>query len=140
MTKEDIIKFVNENLACYFATAENNQPHVRGMRAYRADENGIIFHTGNMKDLYKQINSNPLVEICFFDQNSNTQIRVKGKVIIKDDIELKKEIVEARPFLKPLIEKKGYDMLIVFQVADCIAHAWTLETNLSPKEYISLSK
>ena len=27
MTKEEIIKFMNENLACHLSTAENNQPH-----------------------------------------------------------------------------------------------------------------
>jgi uncharacterized pyridoxamine 5'-phosphate oxidase family protein len=140
MTKEEIIKFMNDNLACHLATAENNQPHVRGMMAYRADKNGIIFHTGNTKDLYKQIKNNPLVEVCFFNQESNIQVRVKGKAVIKDEMELKKEIVKSRPFLKPLVEKMGYDLLIVFQIVNCVAHAWTFEANLSPKEYVSLSK
>ena len=137
MTKEEIIKFLNDNPVCYLATAENNQPHVRGMMSYRTDEGGIIFHTGNVKDLYSQIKNNPLVEVCFFNQESNVQIRVKGKAVIKDDLGLKKEIVEARPFLKPLVEKIGYDMLAVFQVTDCTAHTWTFETNLSPKEYVT---
>jgi len=139
MTKEKIIKFMNENLTCHLATAENNQPHVRGMMAYRADENGIIFHTGNTKDLYTQIKNNPSVEVCFFNSQNNIQIRVKGEVIIKEGIELKKEIVENRPFLKPWVEKMGYDTLIVFQVVNCIAHTWTFETNFSPKEYVNLS-
>ncbi|PIQ88885.1 MAG: pyridoxamine 5'-phosphate oxidase [Candidatus Omnitrophica bacterium CG11_big_fil_rev_8_21_14_0_20_42_13] len=139
MTKEEIIKFMNENLTCYLATAENNQPRVRAMMAYRADEKGIIFSTGNTKDLYRQIKNNPLVEVCFFNAQSNTQVRVKGKAVIKEDIELKKEIVNNRPFLKPVVEKMGYDILIVFGVVDCVANVWTFETNLSPKEYINLS-
>ena len=47
MRKEEIIKFINENLVCTLATAESNQPHLRGMMAYKADKSGIIFHTGN---------------------------------------------------------------------------------------------
>ena len=139
MTKAEIIKFMNDNLACTLATAENNQPHLRGMMTYRADEDGIIFHTGNTKDLYSQIKNNPLVEVCFFNPQSNIQVRVKGKATIKDDLELKKEIVEARPFLKPWVEKMGYDLLVIIQIVDCVAHSWTFETNFSPKEYVDLS-
>ncbi len=134
-----MIKFMNENLGCHLATAENNQPHLRGMMAYKADENGIIFHTGNSKDLYNQIKNNPSVEVCFFNPESNIQLRVKGKAVIKEEIELKKEIVENRPFLKPWVEKMGYDMLIIFQIVNCIAHTWSFETNFSPKEYVKIS-
>lgn len=139
MTKEEIIQFINSNLSCHLATTEDNQPHVRGMMAYRADERGIIFHTGNTKDLYKQILANPLVEVCFFDPKGNTQIRVKGKVVILNDDGLKQEIIGARPFLKPWVEKMGLDVLIVFQVTDCYACLWTFETNFDPKEYIKIS-
>lgn len=139
MTKEEIIELMNANLSCFLATTAESQPHVRGMMAYKATERGIIFHTGNTKDLYKQIVNNPLVEICFFDPKKNIQIRVTGKAVILDDLELKKEITEARPFLKPWVERMGYDMLIVFQVIDCIAHTWTFETNLSPKEFIKIN-
>lgn len=137
MTKKEVIDLINANVACNLATLEDKQPHVRGMMAYRADENGIIFHTGNRKDLYKQILNNPSVEACFFDPKRNIQVRVKGKAVVKDDAELKKEIVEARPFLKPWVGKMGYDMLIVFQITNCVAHTWTFETNFSPKEYIN---
>ena len=78
-------------------------------------------------------------EWIFFDPKKNIQIRVTGKAVILDDLELKKEITEARPFLKPWVERMGYDMLIVFQVIDCIAHTWTFETNLSPKEFIKIN-
>ena len=139
MKKEEIIAFINANLACHLATAEGDQPHVRGMRAYRADENGVLFHTGRTKDLYRQIVANPLVEICFFNQQNNMQIRVKGKAVIKNDDALKKEIVAARPFLKPWVEKAGLDVLVVFQVVDCAACIWTFETNFVPKEYIKIT-
>jgi len=139
MTKEEIIGFINANLACHLATAADGQPHTRGMLAYKANENGIIFHTANTKDLYKQILSNPSVEVCFLNQEKNIQVRVTGKAVIKDDAELKKEIIGARPFLKPWVEKMGYDMMVVFQVTGCQAHTWTMETNFSPKEYIKIT-
>ena len=138
MTKEEIMEFINANLACNLATVEGDKPHVRGMMAYKADENGIIFHTGSAKDLYKQIQTNPNVEVCFYSAEKNIQVRVEGKAVIKDDMALKEEIVEARPFLQPWVEARGYEMLAVFQVTECSAYAWSMETNFAAKVPIKL--
>ncbi len=139
MTKEEIVKFINANLVCHLATCENNQPHVRGMMAYRADEKGIIFHTGNTKDLYKQIRDNPLVEACFFDPKTTTQVRVKGKAVIIYDDNLKREVIASRPFLKPWVDELGLDIIVTFMITDCYACAWTFEANFAPKEYVKIS-
>ena len=137
MTKGEVIEFLNANPTCYLATSENNKPHVRAMRMYRADEKGIIFQTVDGKDLPKQLLQNPDVEVCFYSAEKGIQIRVSGKATVVEDSELKKEIAEKRPFLKPWIEKRGFDVMPVFRVVDCVAHMWTMEKNLSPKEYIS---
>lgn len=65
MNKEEILDFIKSNPACHLATVDGDQPRVRGMLMYRADENGILFHTGNFKDLYKNLQNNPNVELCF---------------------------------------------------------------------------
>ncbi|MDD5270498.1 MAG: pyridoxamine 5'-phosphate oxidase family protein [Candidatus Omnitrophica bacterium] len=140
MTKEEILKLINSNLSCHLATLDDGgQPRVRGMMAYRADDGGIIFHTGSTKDLFKQVRDNPLVEACFFDRNTNTQVRVAGKVEIIYDDDLKREIVANRPFLKPWIEELGLDILAVFRMTECVACAWKFEENFAPKTYIKLT-
>jgi pyridoxamine 5'-phosphate oxidase len=139
MTKQEIFEFINANLVCNLATVEGNQPRVRGMMTYKADETGILFHTGNKKDLYQQILKNPLVELCYFNPKTNMQIRVSGKAVIIDDMKLKQEIVADRPFMKPLVDQFGFELLIVFKVIDCVAQVWTFETNLAPKEYIKIN-
>ncbi len=139
MNREEMIRFMNDNLSCHLATTEGNQPHVRGMQAYRADEKGVVFHTGNAKELSEQIRNNPLVEMCFFNPESNTQLRVRGETVMLDDIELKKEIVGSRPFLQPWVEEHGYDLLAVFRVVKCVGHTWTMESNFLPKEYVALT-
>jgi pyridoxamine 5'-phosphate oxidase len=138
MTKTEIVEFLNANRICYLATSENNKPHVRAMGMYGADEKGIIFQTVDGKDLPKQLKENPNVEICFYNGEKNIQVRVSGRATLIDDVELKKTIAEKRPFLKPLIEKKGLDVIPVFRIVDCVAYLWTMETNLSPKQYIPL--
>ena len=65
MNRNEMLQFMNANPVCCLATVENGQPRVRGMLMYRADEQGILFHTASFKDLYRQVQENPLVEVCF---------------------------------------------------------------------------
>ncbi len=140
MSKQEILEFINSNLVCYFATSENNQPHVRVLGAYRVDNKGIIFQTWKKKDLYKQIEANPFVEICFLNQVKNLQVRVKGKIVINKDENLNNEIIDARPFIKPWIDEVGLDALVVFAVVDCKACVWDFEMNFASKEYIQITE
>ena len=93
MTASEIRKFLNDHPACHLATLENGRPRVRGMLLYRADEQGLIFHTGVGKALAKQVADGAPVEACF--NSPELQVRVAGTAKIVDDPELKKEIVEA---------------------------------------------
>jgi pyridoxamine 5'-phosphate oxidase len=139
MTKPEIIRFMNENPACHLATTEGNQPRVRGMLIYRADDQGILMHTGTTKDLYKQIAANPRVELCFNNMKDNVQVRVSGKAVLVEDQTLKEEVVANRPFMKPWIDQHGYKFLAVFRVTEAVATVWTMAGNLEPKILIPLT-
>lgn len=138
MNKEEILAFINSNPGCYLATVEDNQPHVRGMMMYKADDKGIIFHTHKNKDLNKQLVKNPLVEVCYNSPKRDVQVRVKGKAVMKNDLEFKKQLVNDRPFLKDQMAN-DYDNLIVFTVTECVAQIWTFATNLASKTYIKIT-
>jgi len=137
MNKSEILAFLNANPSCHLATVEGNKPHVRGMRIYKADENGIILQTAKMKDLHKQLSENPNVELCFNNYKDNIQIRVSGTVELVEDMDLKNEIIAKRQFLKPRIEKEGYE-LAIYRLERGVAIVWTFETDLVPKTYIKL--
>lgn len=140
MDKSEIFGFLNTNPAFHLANIEGNKPHVRGILLYRADENGIIFHTGKMKDLHRQLTQDPHVELCFNNGNFENliQIRVSGTVELEEDLELKKEIVQKREFLKPLIEQMGYEILAVYRMKRGKATVWSMATNFAPKEFVEL--
>ncbi|OIO27198.1 MAG: pyridoxamine 5'-phosphate oxidase [Nitrospirae bacterium CG1_02_44_142] len=140
MNKSEIFDFLNAKPIFHLATVEGNKPHVRGMMMYKADENGIVFHTGKMKDLHKQLTKNPNVEMSFNNGSFENliQVRVSGTVELVEDIELKKEIVERREFLKPFIEQSGYEPLAVYRMKNGVATIWTMKTNFSPKEFVAL--
>lgn len=141
MDKHEIQALINANPAFYLATTEAGEPRVRGMLLYRADDQGILFHTGGMKDVYRQLMANPAVELCFFDQQKMVQVRVRGTARLVDDLQLKQEIVNSpgREFLKPWVESQGIDILEVFRVENCQALVWTMATNFAPKELVRIS-
>lgn len=50
MDIKDCIKFANETPVCYLATVEGDQPRVRALGFWFADESGFYFQIGAMKD------------------------------------------------------------------------------------------
>jgi uncharacterized pyridoxamine 5'-phosphate oxidase family protein len=138
MTKEQVFEFVRKNPVFALATAEDNKPHVRNMMLYRADENGIIFNTGENKDVHRQLQANPQVELCFYSPDQQLQVRIEGTVEVLEDIELKKQVVEDFPFLKEWVDREGYEVLIVYCLKNSKATIWIMETTFQPKEYIQL--
>lgn len=138
MNRNEIIEFLNANPSCHLATVEGDQPRVRGLWMYRADDSGLIFHTGSTKDLLRQIRANPKVEVCFKNSESGRQVRVAGTAEVVEDDALKARIAEERPFLKSVMEKYGKEILQVFRVTGCLATWWTMAENLKPKEYVRL--
>jgi pyridoxamine 5'-phosphate oxidase len=140
MTKEEILEIIRSNPLFQLATVEGGQPRVRTLFLYRADQDGIVFHTGTMKDLCRQLLAEPRTELCFFDPKRGVQVRVTGKAESVDDLALKKEIVDhpARAFMKPWIDKMGFGILAVFRVRGGEATTWTMETNFAPKTPVRL--
>lgn len=141
MQRNELLDLINRNPAFFLATVESGEPRVRGMLLYRADETGIVFHTGTMKDLHRQLIANPAVELCFNDWQQNIQVRVRGRAVPVDDPHFVDEIINSpgREFLKPWLEEMGKDILSVFRVVDCRAHTWSMATNFAPKEFIQLT-
>ena len=143
MNKAEILNLLNANPSFTLATCELDQPRVRGMLLYKADERGIIFHMGNFKDMYKQIKNNPKAELCFFDSKTGTQVRVSGVLEESVDDALKEEIFThpSRAFLKQMEQTAGYDlkkMTAVFILKNAKAVVWSFATNAEPKTEIAL--
>jgi pyridoxamine 5'-phosphate oxidase len=138
MTKQEIFDFISKNPICALATVEGDQPRVRMILMYRADENGIVFVTGENKDLYKQLSKTPNVEMCFYSQKENKQARISGVAEELEDIELKKQVVRDWPFLKEWIDREGYDVLVMYCLKNGKTTVWTMDVNFKPKEYIQL--
>ena len=145
MQKEQIFEVINSNPVLFLATTEGTEARVRGMMLYKADDSGIVFHTGPAKDVYHQIMENPNVQMCFYDAEKGIQVRVRGTLEKLDDEALKEEISNhpTRVFMQSwkancATEQDFYKMFSVFRLKNGKANVWTFETNFAPKEDITL--
>jgi len=138
MTLQDCIQFTNENTICYLATLEKDQPHVRALGFWFADETGFYFQTASMKELSLQLEINPKVEVCFYKHQDlvGTMLRIAGPVEFIDDPSLKEKVLIDRPFLKNFGLTAQSPELVLFRIVHGQAHFWTMENNLKPKELI----
>lgn len=138
MNIHDCIKFANENPICFLATADKDQPRVRALGFWFADETGFYFQTSTVKEFTQQLEKNKKTEVCFYKHSGmiGTMLRLAGEVEFVNDIKLKERVMEDRPFLKSFGLTIQSPELIIFRLSHGEAHFWKMETNMKPKEII----
>jgi len=136
------VKFANENPGVYVATVDDGQPRVRRFSLWFADGTGFYFQTESCKDVFKQLQKNPRVEICFFhpENRGGTMMRVAGEVEFLEDIALKKRVLEDRKLLKAWGLTADNPQLVIFKIAKGVAYFYSIETNFEPKKPIEFGK
>lgn len=141
MDKQAMIAFMRSNPNFQLATVDTaGKPHTRGMALYRAEETGIVFHTGAFKDLYRQLKGNSWVELSFFEAATMRQLRVEGRAMEVEDDAYRQMIVDTpgREFLKPVVAAHGLGAIRVFRVGECRAIAWDMASNTTyPKPVVA---
>lgn len=134
MDFQDCIKFANEARTCYLATTEGDQPRVRAMGLFSAEETGFYFMTESVKAMYKQLQNNKKVEILF--SAGGKIMRVSGEVKFIDDIAYRTRVFEERKSLMDGIGVKGPEdpLLVIFCIAKGEAYFWTFADNMKESE------
>lgn len=90
---------LSEAPMCFIATASNNEPHVRAFQ-YQFEQDGKLwFCTARSKDVFKQLEVNPAVEICAVNKDM-TWVRITGKVSFEDSHAVKERILSEQPLIK----------------------------------------
>lgn len=128
MNLTDCINFANKVKNCSMATADGNQPKVRMMGLWFADETGFYFQAWNFKEVYKNLKKNPKVEVCFYREDKEspyTVMRLRGEVEFINKVSLKERVLKDRPFLKDLGAKGPEDpRIVIFRISHGQASFW----------------
>ena len=97
---QEVYEFLKACGTYYLATVEGDQPRVRPFGTIDIFEDKLYIQTGKVKDVSKEMQANPKVEICAFD--GQKWIRVAGEVVRDDRVEPKKHMLDSYPNLKAL--------------------------------------
>ena len=126
----EFIEFARANPVCFMATTDGDQPRVRALLLFFADETGFYFGTLSPKDMCTQLHKNPKVEICFYNNPSDVanakQMRLSGKVEFVDDPVLKHRIHEERKFLDDIAGENLEPYNEIVKVSSGDLHFWTM--------------
>ena len=95
---EEVFEFLKKCGTFYIATEEGNKPRVRPFGVVNIFEGKLYIQTGKSKNVSKQMQINPNVEICSCIDGK--WIRLEGKVVRDDRREAKLSMLEANPILK----------------------------------------
>jgi pyridoxamine 5'-phosphate oxidase len=131
MSLKEYADFANQNKNCYLATAEGDQPRVRCMGMWFADETGFYFQAQTVKALCKQLKKNPKVEVYYCTKDFSRAMRVSGKVKFIDDLEMRARCIKERPFVKNFgITEPDNPLLAVFHLYTGEAFFWTFKDSM----------
>ena len=97
---QEVYEFLKACGTYYLATVEGDQPRVRPFGTVDIFEGKLYIQTGKVKDVSKEMQANPKVEICAF--NGEKWIRVAGEVVRDDRVEAKEHMLDSYPNLKTL--------------------------------------
>lgn len=97
---EEVYRFLKEAETYYLATVEGDQPRVRPFGTADIFEGKLYIQTGKSKDVSKQIQANPKVELCAFKDGK--WLRVSGTLVRDDRVEAKAHMLDAHPSLKSM--------------------------------------
>ncbi len=97
---DEIYEFIKKCGTYYLATVDGNQPRVRPFGTVNIFEGKLYIQTGKSKDVSKQIQANPKVELCCFD--GQTWCRLSGELVRDERVEAKEAMLEKYPDLKAM--------------------------------------
>ena len=95
---KEVYEFLKNVGTFYIATIDGDKPRVRPFGVVNIFEDKLYIQTGKIKNVSKQMQINPNVEICAF--NGQVWVRLEGKVVRDDRIEAKSSMLDANPMLK----------------------------------------
>ncbi len=109
---EEIHKFIKECGIYFLGTIDGDQPRVRPFGTAEIFENHLYIQTGKSKNVSKQIQKNPKVELCCFKDGK--WLRVTGNLIRDDRMEAKKDMLDKNPDLRVMYDENDDNTEVLY--------------------------
>jgi len=132
MSCKDVLEFAKENPVCFLAILDGEQPRVRAFLTVLFDDDRIYFTTGATKNVFKQLSTNPKVELCYCSRDFSKMMRITGEIEIVADYAKKQRLIDERDYLKNF--KADDPQFILLRLSRGKARFWTMADNMKENE------
>lgn len=109
---EKAFEFLKNNKEVAFATVEDGKPKIRVFQIMKQESNILYFVTAPGKEVYRQLQKNPDIEVLAM--RDNISVRIAGQAVFDVDDATAQEIYAANPVLPRLY--KAYTDLVYFRL------------------------
>lgn len=99
MAMDEVKQMIKDAGLGYMATVEGNEPRVRPLMPAMFNDGTLLAATAKDSPKLSQLEKNNNYEMCFVDKKLS-QVRIRGKVTLSDDIKKKEWLANAVPMLR----------------------------------------
>ncbi len=109
---DNAFDFIKANPVFHIATVDGARARVRPFGFIMKRNNALYFCTNKTKDVYKQLQQNPDIEISDMGKN-DTWLRIRGRIAFDETREAKVQAFEQSPNLLRIYPKGADDEIFV---------------------------
>ncbi len=118
---EEIVSYLKKSIVQYFATIGlDGNPKVRPFKFMFEDDGKLWFCTSNEKEIYKELQKNPHIELCVSGEILSW-LRLNGMVVFSNNIQMKEKILEINPLVKSIYKEPNNPNFEVFYLNNVTA-------------------
>jgi len=108
----EVLEYLKECGVFYIATDEQGQPRVRPFGVVADFEGKLYISTNNQKDVFKQMQENPKIEIS--GMKNDTWIRVEATVVRDNRKEAREKMLADNPSLEKMYAADDGKMEVLY--------------------------
>ena len=116
---EKVLEFLNKAQVYYLATVEGDKPKCRPIGFAMEADGKIYFGVGTHKNVYRQLQANPNVEICAC--TGEKFLRYYGKAVFDTNPALMEKACEIMPLIREMYTEQNGRKLGMFHLTDATA-------------------
>jgi uncharacterized pyridoxamine 5'-phosphate oxidase family protein len=117
MTRDDVVAFIQEVIFGYLATVgADGAPRVRPIGMHTVYGDDLYFFTFCTTRKVTEIDSNPRVEVVWCKLQEQSQVRIRGKMVVEEDEAIQQQFKQDNPMVARLLPEGREDLFRLYRL------------------------
>jgi uncharacterized pyridoxamine 5'-phosphate oxidase family protein len=128
--EQDVVQLLDKVGYFFLATVDGQEARVRPFGFMGLRDGKLWFCTSKAKEVYAQLTKNPHVELAYTFTPEMVTLRIRGRVVLDDDMELKKDIVAKSEVVRSIYGSADNPKLTTF----CLEHGQAIIADIAGRD------